>query len=42
MHDVMDFNKDKKVTVVDFENLAVKYLCGQGFSSSNLQQRLAS
>lgn len=35
MHEVMDFNKDKKVTIQDFENLAVKYLCGQGFNLGN-------
>jgi hypothetical protein len=38
MHDVLDSNKDKRVTVQDFENLAVKYLCGgqgQTFQSNN-------
>jgi hypothetical protein len=34
----MDFNKDKKVTLADFENLAVKYLCGSGFSAVNMQR----
>jgi len=38
MHEVLDLNKDKKVTVADFENLAIKYLCGQGLSSSNFQK----
>ncbi len=38
MHEVLDFNKDKKVTVADFENLAIKYLCGQGFNTSNFQK----
>lgn len=42
MYEVLDENRDKKVTESDFENLAVKYLC-QGsnnaafnYTSSNI------
>ncbi len=42
MHEVMDFNKDKKVTVADFESLAVRYLCGQGGFSSNSFTKFSS
>ena len=38
MHDVLDLNNDQRVTESDFENLAVKFLCGKGmgnFKSSN-------
>ena len=33
MHQVLDANHDKRVTEQDFENLALRYLCGQGNSS---------
>ena len=42
MYEVLDENRDKKVTESDFENLAVRYLCqGSGnaafsFASSNI------
>ena len=39
MFEILDENKDKRVTESDFENLAVKYLCqsgpSSGFSNSN-------
>ena len=39
MFNVLDHNKDQKVTESDFESLAVKFLCGQdsfsqGFNSN--------
>lgn len=33
MHQILDANRDQRVTEADFENLAVRYLCGQGMSS---------
>ena len=33
MHQILDANRDKRVTESDFENLALRYLCGQ--SSTN-------
>lgn len=33
MYEVLDENKDKKVTESDFENLAVKYLCQSNTSN---------
>lgn len=35
MHEVLDANRDRRVTESDFESLAVRYLCGQGMSASN-------
>lgn len=33
MFNVLDQNRDQKVTEADFESLAVKFLCGQGFGN---------
>lgn len=33
MHQVLDANRDKRVTEADFENLAMRYLCGQNMSN---------
>lgn len=33
IHQVLDANHDKRVTEQDFENLALRYLCGQGNSN---------
>lgn len=33
MHQVLDANHDRVVTETDFENLAVRYLCGQSASN---------
>ena len=33
MHQILDANRDRRVTESDFENLAVRYLCGQSMSN---------
>jgi hypothetical protein len=39
MHQVLDANRDKRVTEQDFENLALRYLCNQGSSSARYETR---
>jgi hypothetical protein len=39
MHEVLDANRDKRVTEADFENLAMRYLCNQNNFSSRFEGR---
>ena len=39
MHQILDSNRDKRVTEQDFENLALRYLCNQGSSSARYETR---
>ena len=39
MHEILDANHDSRVTETDFENLALRYLCGQGANSHRYETR---
>ena len=42
MHEILDTNHDQRVTEADFENLALKYLCGQTNTSHRYESRTST